>query len=104
MLLSRVGQSQLQLFLLLLEGTGAYKPISGLLISLFLHILFWFRFDLLLFDLNRFGGLLLFGLEGLTDGVFGHEGSDLAAEVRLAWVETGVHDLYAALRVGASTM
>ncbi len=104
MLLSRIGETKLQFLLLLLKGTGTDKPLTYFLIALFLHILFRLRLDLLLFGLDRFRRLFLFSLEGLTDGVLGHEGSNLTAEVGLARVETGVHDLNAALHVVESTM
>lgn len=97
MLLGRVGQSQLKLLLLFLKSTGTHKPLAYLLIWLFLHILFKLNLALFLLSLHRLRRFLLLSLEGLTDCVLSHEGSHLTAEVRLARVETGIHDLYAAL-------
>lgn len=97
MLLCGVGQSQLKLLLLFMKGTGTHKALAYLLIRLFLHILLRLRLDFFLLGLDRFRGLLLLGLEGFADGILSHEGSHLTAEVGLAGVETGIHDLYAAL-------
>jgi hypothetical protein len=81
MLLSRVGQPQLKLLFLFLKGVCTDEPLAYLLIRLFFHILLRLRFGFFLLCLDRFRWLFLLSLEGLADGVFSHEGGDLAAEV-----------------------
>lgn len=104
-LLSSIGQSQFQLFLLLLQGAGAYEALSTLLACLLLCYLFGLLFGFFLLRLGLLDLLeLLLGLEGLPYRIFRHKCGDLAPKIRFPGIKTGIHDLNTTLTITLSTM
>lgn len=104
-LLGSIGQPQLELLLLLLQGAGADEALAALLAGLLLRYLFGLLFGLLDLRLGLLNLLeLLLGLECLPDCILSHECGDLAPEIRLPGIKAGIHDLNAALTSKGSTM